>query len=78
MFYPTTCVGLRYGPVLNQTLRAGFLGSMLHHDYQFIRRLLVLSEFATYVSAAGLTLHSFNELFRQFAHASLLRHRWNS
>ena len=51
MLYPTTCVGFGYGPTVSQTDRAGFLGSLLLHDYQSLHAALVLSGFSSDVSA---------------------------
>ena len=78
MFYPTTCVGLRYGPVPRMASRAVFLGSVLPHGYRRSRRIAVLSGLAPDVSAVRFRLPPFNVLFRQHARASLLRHRWDS
>ena len=58
MFYPTTCVGFRYGPTLTQTIRAGFLGSLLLHNCHSPQAARVLSGLAIHVSAVdpGYTL----------------------
>ena len=74
MFYPTTCVGLRYGPVTD--CLAGFLGSM-------VTTAIRLPGGARYchLSASRPDLPEqeiptgFNALFRQCAGVSLLRRR---
>ena len=74
MLSSTTCVGLRYGQPYCKRL-AGFLGSL-------IRVIISLPEGLEYyhVSASSADLPTkpipthFNELFRQFADLSLLRH----
>ena len=52
MFYPTTCVGFRYGPVPGQASRAVFLGSLLLRRCRSALALRVLSGLAGGVSAA--------------------------
>ena len=74
MLSSTTCVGLRYGQLYCKRL-AGFLGSL-------IRVIISVAEAVEYyhVSASSADLPTkpipthFNELFRQFADLSLLRH----
>ena len=79
MFYPTTCVGLRYGPVRTQTRRAGFLGSLLLRRYRSPHAARVLSGLASRrFRRRNHWLPPFNALFRQCADVSLLRHRWRS
>ena len=58
MFYPTTCVGFRYGPTPGRTPRAGFLGSMLLRSCHSVHAPRVLSGLAGHVSAVpcGYTL----------------------
>ena len=51
MFYPTTCVGLRYGPTYSHARPADFLGSLLHRRCHSARRPRVLSGFSPVVSA---------------------------
>ena len=73
MFYPTTCVGLRYGP--HQNMLSGFSWEPGYH------RCRIAPKGAPYclVSAAGVDLPApalptrFNALFRQCADVSLLR-----
>ena len=60
---------------MHLTAQAGFLGSLLHHDYRRSRRIAVLSGLAPNVSSVWLRLPPFNVLFRLYARASLLRHR---
>ena len=45
MFYPTTCVGLRYG--LMQHLFSGFSWESDYHRYRLARGLAVLSRFSS-------------------------------
>ena len=45
MFYPTTCVGLRYGPIVN--MFSGFSREPDYHHYPIARGLSVLSRFST-------------------------------
>ncbi len=52
MFYPTTCVGFRYGPVPGRASRAVFLGSLLLRRCRSALALRVLSGLAGGVSAA--------------------------
>ena len=74
MLSSTTCVGLRYGQLYCKRL-AGFLGSL-------IRDIITAPEGLVYyrLSASSADLPTkpipthFNELFRQFAVLSLLRH----
>ena len=74
MLSSTTCVGLRYGQLYCKRL-AGFLGSL-------IRVIISVAEALEYyrLSASSAELPAkpiptdFNELFRQFADLSLLRH----
>ena len=74
MFYPTTCVGLRYGPVAD--CLADFLGSM-------VTTAIGSAGASPYypVSSRGVCLTAppittrFNALFRQRAGVSLLRLR---
>ena len=73
MFYPTTCVGLRYGSL--QNVLSGFSRELDYHHYH------LAPEGAVYcpVSATGVDLPApviptrFNALFRQCADVSLLR-----
>ena len=51
MFYPTTCVGFRYGPAVYQTTLAVFLGSLLLRRYPSAHAPPVLSDFSHAVSA---------------------------
>ena len=44
MFYPTTCVGLRYG--LLQNLLSGFSRESDYHHYRIARGRSVLSRFS--------------------------------
>ena len=74
MFYPTTCVGLRYGPSMD-ILRGFSWEPDYHHCH-------LAPEGAVYcpVSAGPVDLPAgplptrFNALFRQCADVSLLRH----
>ena len=75
MFYPTTCVGLRYGPVLSRAPLAGFLGSLLLCRCRSSHAIRVLSGLAGRVSAAPFWLPPFNAPFRRRAGFSLLRLR---
>ena len=52
MFYPTTCVGFRYGPIPHQASGAVFLGSLLLGGYLSRQAARVLSGLAPRVSAA--------------------------
>ena len=45
MFYPTTCVGLRYGPF--QNMLSGFSREPDYHRCPLARGLAVLSRFST-------------------------------
>ena len=45
MFYPTTCVGLRYGPLYN--MLSGFSREPDYHRCPLARGLAVLSPFIT-------------------------------
>ncbi len=45
MFYPTTCVGLRYGP--SQNMLSGFSRELDYHRYPLARGLAVLSRLST-------------------------------
>ena len=73
MFYPTTCVGLRYGPVHH--MLSGFSWELAYH------RCRIAPRGAPYcpVSAGPVDLPAgplptrFNALFRQCADVSLLR-----
>ena len=74
MFYPTTCVGLRYGSL--QDMLSGFSRELDYHRYQ----IAPWSALYCPVSARRVDLPAqrlptrFNALFRQCADVSLLRH----
>ncbi len=53
MFYPTTCVGFRYGPTCSRTIRAGFLGNLLRRSCPSLHAARVLSGLGPCVSSAG-------------------------
>ena len=77
MFYPTTCVGLRYGSPYTKTVS----GFSREHDYlRYLpppegREYCRTSDQGTYFTVPPRLLPSFNGLFRQPAAVSLLRHR---
>ena len=73
MFYPTTCVGLRYGPTGN--ILRGFSWEPDYHRYHLVPEDAVychVSAGAVDLPAAPLPTR-FNVLFRQYADVSLLR-----
>ncbi len=74
MFYPTTCVGLRYGPVTD--CLAGFLGSMVTTAIRLPggSRYYPVSPGGAYFTTPPIATR-FNALFRQCAGVSLLRRR---
>ena len=76
MFYPTTCVGLRYGPCPRLCL-AVFLGSMFPPAVRSPRgaRGTVASRPPGGFACRALSLPRFNVLFRQHAGFPLLRRR---
>ena len=76
MFYPTTCVGLRYGPRPRLSL-AVFLGSLFPPAVRSPRgaRGTVASRPPGGLSCRALRLPRFNALFRQRAGFPLLRRR---
>ena len=78
MFYPTTCVGFRYGPRSVRTPGADFLGSLLLHRCRSARGPCVLSGLGRRVSATAYCLPPFNAPFRRCAGVSLLRLRSGS
>ena len=74
MFYPTTCVGLRYGPVTD--CLAGFLGSMVTIAIGLPGGAPYYPVSAQRVDLPALSIPTrFNVLFRQHAGVSLLRRR---
>ena len=74
MFYPTTCVGLRYGP--RRDCLAGFLGSLVTTAVSSAGASLYcpVSPSRAYFTTRDIATR-FNALFRQRAGVSLLRRR---
>ena len=73
MFYPSTCVGLRYGP--NNDCLADFLGSMITRAIPAPRREkgTFCFQLIRWICLPQSTPTTFNVLFRQDAAVSLLR-----
>ena len=73
MFYPTTCVGLRYGSL--HDMLSGFSREPDYHRCPLARGRTVLSRLGSEGGFAcpPLRLPRFNALFRQCADVSLLR-----
>ena len=78
MLYPTTCVGLRYGPYMSYKI-AGFLGSMITSAITSPEGPVYypVSASRVYLTARNLPTR-FNVLFRLHAGVSLLRRRFSS
>ena len=71
MFYPTTCVGLRYGSVTD--MLSSFSWELDYHHYPIVRKRSVLSSSTRSVDLPAVRLSTlFNQLFRQLADVSLL------